>query len=137
MQVTRRQALGLSAGAMAFVALGPGLKAARADEAATQKMLMDFTGGKEPASGKITLTAPEIAENGPYDLVFANILKGPLIQLATPMAQHTAPGGYVILSGLLNEQADEVTAAYVDAGFTPAHHDIIGEWSTLTLLKAA
>lgn len=64
MQVTRRQALGLSAGAMAFVALGPGLKAARADEAATQKMLMEFTGGKEPASGKITLTAPEIAENG-------------------------------------------------------------------------
>lgn len=64
MQVTRRQALGLSAGAMAFVALGPGLKVARADEAATEKMLMEFTGGKAPASGKITLTAPEIAENG-------------------------------------------------------------------------
>lgn len=64
MQVTRRQALGLSAGAMAFVAFGPGMKAARADEAAAKKSLMEFTGGATPASGKITLTAPEIAENG-------------------------------------------------------------------------
>ena len=64
MQVTRRQALGLSAGAMAFVALGTGLKAARADEAATEKSLMEFTDGKTPVTGRITLNAPEIAENG-------------------------------------------------------------------------
>lgn len=68
MQVTRRQALGvslgLSAGALAIVALGPGLNAARADEAATEKSLMEFTGGKKPEMGKITLNAPEIAENG-------------------------------------------------------------------------
>lgn len=68
MQVTRRQALGqalgLSAGAMALVALGPGMKAVRADEAATEKLIMEFTGGQSPATGKITLTAPEIAENG-------------------------------------------------------------------------
>lgn len=64
MQVTRRQALGFSAGALAIVALGAGPKAARADEAATEKSLMDFTGGKTPGTGKITLTAPEIAENG-------------------------------------------------------------------------
>jgi sulfur-oxidizing protein SoxY len=68
MQVTRRQALGLSlglsAGALAIVALGPGLNAARADEAATDKSLMEYTGGKTPEMGKITLNAPEIAENG-------------------------------------------------------------------------
>ncbi|MGE5766956.1 MAG: thiosulfate oxidation carrier protein SoxY, partial [Bacteroidota bacterium] len=64
MQVTRRHALGLSAGALAMVALGAGPKAVRADEAATEKSLMDFTGGKTPATGKITLTAPVIAENG-------------------------------------------------------------------------
>jgi sulfur-oxidizing protein SoxY len=60
MQVTRRQALGLSAGAAAFMAFAP----AFADEAATEKMLMEFTGGKSPGSGKISLKAPEIAENG-------------------------------------------------------------------------
>lgn len=64
MQVTRRQALGLSAAALALATFGPGLKVAQADEAATEKSLMDFTGGKTPASGKITLNAPEIAENG-------------------------------------------------------------------------
>jgi sulfur-oxidizing protein SoxY len=62
MQVTRRQVLGISAGGMALLALGP--KAAHADAAATEKSVMDFTGGKTPASGKITLKAPEIAENG-------------------------------------------------------------------------
>ena len=60
MQVTRRQALGLSAGAAAFLTFGSAL----ADEAATEKMLMEFTGGKKPESGKIDLRAPEIAENG-------------------------------------------------------------------------
>jgi sulfur-oxidizing protein SoxY len=64
MQVTRRHALGLSAGALALAAIGPGLNAARADEAATEKSLMEFTGGKQPATGRITLNAPEIAENG-------------------------------------------------------------------------
>ena len=63
-QVTRREALGLSAGALALVALGSGPKLALADEAATEKSLMAFTGGKTPQTGKITLNAPEIAENG-------------------------------------------------------------------------
>lgn len=64
MQVTRRQALGLSAGALAVAAFGPGLQGARADEAAAEKSLMEITGGKTPATGTITLNAPEIAENG-------------------------------------------------------------------------
>ncbi|RVV98490.1 50S ribosomal protein L11 methyltransferase [Mesobaculum littorinae] len=80
---------------------------------------------------------PDLQAAGPFDLVFANILKGPLIDLAPEMAQHTATGGQVILSGLLNPQADEVQAAYVDAGFTPVHRDEIGDWTTLVLRRAA
>ena len=68
MQVTRRQALRLSAevsaGALALVAFGAAPRGARADAAAADKSLMEFTGGKTPGTGKITLTAPEIAENG-------------------------------------------------------------------------
>lgn len=64
MDVTRRQALGVSAGIIAFMAFHPGMKAAHADDAAAEKSLMDFTGGQTPTAGKITLTAPEIAENG-------------------------------------------------------------------------
>ena len=78
---------------------------------------------------------PRLAEAAPFDLVFPNILKGPLIQLAPPMAAHLAKDGLIILSGLLVVQAEAVTAAYVAADFTPVTRDDIGEWSTLVLRR--
>ncbi|AWB47646.1 50S ribosomal protein L11 methyltransferase [Gemmobacter aquarius] len=78
---------------------------------------------------------PRLAEAGPFDLVFANILKGPLVELAPDMARHVAPGGLAILSGLLVVQAEAVTAAYLAAGFTLQSRDDIGEWSTLVLKR--
>ena len=62
MSISRRQMLGVSAGfALMSVA---GTRIALADVEATDKFIMEFTGGKKPETGKITLTAPEIAENG-------------------------------------------------------------------------
>lgn len=78
---------------------------------------------------------PVLAEAAPFDLVFANILKGPLVELAPDMARFTASGGLVILSGLLVVQAEAVTAAYVAAGFVLQTRDDIGEWSTLVLRR--
>lgn len=72
---------------------------------------------------------------GPYDLVFANILKGPLIELAPSIATHLATGGRAILSGLLSVQADSVTEAYVASGLILNNRSDIGEWSTLVLQK--
>lgn len=71
----------------------------------------------------------------PFDLVFANILKGPLVDLAPEMALAVRPDGHVILSGILNAQADEVRAAYGDVGFTRGSAEVIGEWTTLTLQR--
>jgi ribosomal protein L11 methyltransferase len=51
------------------------------------------------------------------------------------MASHAAKGGYVILSGLLVEQAEDVLAAYDAHGFTCETREDIGEWSCLTLVK--
>lgn len=76
-----------------------------------------------------------LREAAPFELIFANILKGPLIELAPAMAAHAAPGGIAILSGLLAVQADAVTAAYLAAGFGPLARDDIGEWSTLVLKR--
>ncbi|NKX44156.1 50S ribosomal protein L11 methyltransferase [Roseicyclus persicicus] len=78
---------------------------------------------------------PELDRNAPYDLVFANILKGPLVELAPDMAPRVAPGGRVILSGILTPQADDVIAAYTAQGFALEHRREIGEWTTLTLRR--
>jgi ribosomal protein L11 methyltransferase len=76
---------------------------------------------------------PDLAARAPFDLVFANILKAPLIDLAPDMGGNIAAGGHAILSGILNEQADEVVAAYDAAGFDVHTREEIGEWTTLTL----
>ena len=78
---------------------------------------------------------PDLAARAPFDLVFANILKAPLIDLAPDMGGNIAAGGHAILSGILNEQADEVVAAYDAAGFDVHTREEIGEWTTLTLCR--
>ncbi len=79
--------------------------------------------------------APDLAEAAPFDLILANILKGPLIALAPDMGRHLTPGGRVILSGLLVEQADDVLTAYARSGINLVHREDIVDWTTLTLAK--
>ncbi|WIY25957.1 50S ribosomal protein L11 methyltransferase [Parasedimentitalea psychrophila] len=71
----------------------------------------------------------------PYDLIFANILKGPLVALAPEMAAYLRPGGYAILSGILNEQADSVAEVYEQNGINQVRRDEVGDWSTLLLQR--
>ncbi len=78
---------------------------------------------------------PDLLAAAPFDLVFANILKGPLVALAPDMAVHVQPGGFAILSGLLNEQADEVIGQYQTQGFDLVQREEIGDWTTLTLRR--
>jgi len=78
---------------------------------------------------------PAVTESAPYDLIFANILKGPLAALAPDMASHLQEGGYAILSGILNEQADEIIEIYAGFGINLVHREEIVDWTTLTLSK--
>ena len=78
---------------------------------------------------------PDLHAAAPFDLVFANILKGPLIALAPDMAANIAPGGRAILSGILNEQAENVIAVYIQCGFNLVHREEIVDWTTLTLSR--
>jgi len=74
-----------------------------------------------------------VAQNAPYDLVFANILARPLISLGQDIKRALVPGGTVILSGLLRTQERMVKAAYLSRGFrvkTRIHRDA---WATLVL----
>lgn len=78
---------------------------------------------------------PDLHAAAPYDLIFANILKGPLIALAPDLAAHLKQGGYAILSGILNPQADEVVAVYAENGLIVHNREEIGDWTTLCLGK--
>lgn len=78
---------------------------------------------------------PDLKSRAPFDLVFANILKGPLFELGPDMAEHIAPSGYAILSGLLVEQAEEIIARYDEVGFELEYREDLGEWSALTLKR--
>ncbi|WP_333714077.1 50S ribosomal protein L11 methyltransferase [Yoonia sp.] len=81
------------------------------------------------------LAAPALQDEGPYDLIFANILKGPLVSLAPEISAQSVAGGRLILSGILNEQAAEVTAVYQRNGFNLLQEAVIGDWTTLILGK--
>lgn len=74
-----------------------------------------------------------IQSAAPFDLIFANILKGPLVALAPDLAKATDAGGFVILSGILNEQADEVIDVYTRNGFNLIERQMIVDWTTLCM----
>lgn len=59
----------------------------------------------------------------------------PLVALAPAIAALAAPGGRVILSGLLNEQAEAVAGAYASAGLPEASREVIGDWTTLVMAR--
>lgn len=74
-----------------------------------------------------------IRRRAPFDLIVANILAQPLIDLAPQIANALANDGNVVLSGLLNTQADAVVAAYRAQGITPVKRLEIGDWTTLVM----
>jgi ribosomal protein L11 methyltransferase len=76
---------------------------------------------------------PAIAASGPFDLIFANILAGPLVGLAPSIARAVVPGGKVILSGLLTHQERTVRAAYRLQGLIPTSRIVLNNWVTMTL----
>ncbi len=82
------------------------------------------------------MAAPELAARAPFDLIISNILAGPLIELAPSFAMALAPGGVLILAGLLDRQADAVTNAYRARGLIDTARVTRGEWPTLVLRKS-
>jgi ribosomal protein L11 methyltransferase len=93
------------------------------------------------SQGQLALCAAEgtahplIASRAPYDLVTANILAGPLIELAPSIAQIIDDGGALILAGLLNTQAEAVLRAYRLHGFRLQKRVDCGDWPCLWLVK--
>ena len=85
-----------------------------------------FRIGARPGEVAVAIAAgmddPLLRECGPYDLLIANILAGPLVELAPDFADAVPPRGHLVLAGLLTAQERAVRAAYRTAGFTLARY---------------
>jgi ribosomal protein L11 methyltransferase len=73
-----------------------------------------------------------IRNQGPFDLVFANILMKPLVRLSPDLASVVKPGGRIVLSGLLTHQEPAIRRAYAQRGLILEHRYRQENWSTLT-----
>jgi ribosomal protein L11 methyltransferase len=81
------------------------------------------------------LAAPDIRRAAPFDLVFANILLAPLQRLAAPLCRSLAPGGRLVISGILKSQANAALAAY--RRLTLERRIELDGWTTLVLKRRA
>jgi ribosomal protein L11 methyltransferase len=140
--------LGTGTGLLAFAAmrLWPEAKGAASDidpvsiEVAEENAGINHVKlGPEPGQLELAvapgLEHPRLEARAPYDLIIANILAGPLIDLAPSVAGALAPGGCLILAGLLDTQAEHVAAAYRRGGLTMSFTVDRGEWPTLAMRK--
>jgi ribosomal protein L11 methyltransferase len=76
-----------------------------------------------------------ITAHAPYDLIFANILLGPLMRLARPIRLLAAPGARIVLSGLLPAHANAAMAAYRAQGLALERRIPLDGWMTLVLKR--
>jgi len=140
--------IGTGTGLLAFAALDlwPGAKATASDiDAVCVKVVREnaeqngFRFGAR--QGELTMVVadgmahPLLQVRGPYDLLIANILAGPLVELAPDFSEAVSPGGSLLLAGLLEKQEARVRAAYRHAGFRLAARLVKGDWSILWLRR--
>jgi ribosomal protein L11 methyltransferase len=140
--------LGTGTGLLAFAAmrLWPDAKAAASDidpvsievtaeNAAINGVPLGHGAGEVELAVAPGLEHERLQARAPYGLVIANILAGPLIELAPSIAQALADGGSLMLAGLLDAQAEQVEAAYLAQGLAPHFRVERGDWPTLVLRK--
>jgi ribosomal protein L11 methyltransferase len=109
------------------------------DVSAANALLNGVKLGQQP--GRLALCAASgtdhemIQRRAPYDLIVANILAGPLIELAPALAATLHDGGTLILAGLLEKQVNEVATAYRKQGLRLVQRQDNGDWPCLRLVK--
>jgi len=77
--------------------------------------------------------ARAVTRNAPYDLIFANILLGPLTRLAVPIRRLASPRAHIVLSGLLPAHANAVLAIYRAQGLVLERRLLLEGWVSLIL----
>lgn len=140
--------IGTGTGILAFAALAawPGAKCIATDidsqainvareNAAINGVTLGHGDGELLLAVADGMQSPMLSARSPFDLIFANILAAPLIELAPHLAHSLAPGGTAILAGLLQAQVEAVIAAYEALGLTLLDPGS-GEWPVLIWERA-
>lgn len=78
-----------------------------------------------------------VKNNAPYDIIFANILARPLIEMAPQLTTHLKSGGFCILSGFVDDQIDWVVSAHEQQGLTVVKVYNIDNWHAVLMEKKA
>lgn len=102
---------------------------------ARENIRFNGTGAMVRAVEASRATGGAVAQNAPYDIVFANILAAPLKRLAPQIASVTTSGSAVILSGLLHRQAPGVERVFAGWGMRAERRIRLNEWTTLSLRR--
>ncbi|WP_447929055.1 50S ribosomal protein L11 methyltransferase [Vreelandella sp. EE27] len=126
--------VGCGSGILAIAALKLGADRADATDIDPQALQASRENAErnQVAEERLSLYYPEQLEGGDYPIVTANILAGPLIELAGTIAGHVAAGGHIALSGILANQADEVIKAYEAQGLVIDEPAVREGWVRLT-----
>lgn len=140
--------VGTGTGLLAFAAqrLWPAARLAASDidpvsievtagNAAINRVPLGRRGGEIELVVAPGLDHPRLQARTPYDLLIANILAGPLIELAPALGKALGSGGRLILAGLLESQAEDVAAAYRRQGLMMSFRVERGDWPTLVMRK--
>ena len=104
----------------------------RANEVANENTTLNRVGFSTKSYVANGVRRALIRSQGPFDIVFANILMKPLVRLSPDLAAIVKPGGRIILSGLLTHQEPAVRRAYSQRGLVLEHRHRKENWSTLT-----
>ncbi len=123
---------GCGSGILAIAALLHGAREAWCTDIDPQAIEATLSNAeKNNVADRIRIIAPEkVHQAPPPDTLMANILAAPLIELEPVFAQLTTPGAHLILSGILREQAEEVSTAYA-ADFVDIRPQFTEDWALL------
>ena len=130
--------VGCGSGILAIAALKRGASHADATDIDPQALQASRDNAERNgiAEPDLNLYYPEqLSDGGDYPIVTANILAGPLVELAPMIAGHVAPGGRIALSGVLANQANEVYEAYAAQGIAMDEPVIREGWVRLSGLR--
>jgi len=118
----------------AGLAFGTGHHGTTTIDVTTENAHLNGVGARIKAAQADGFHSP-VFEGRTFELIFANILAGPLMGLAPDIAAALAPNGRVILSGIIDDMAARVSETFTAQGLSVSPQPSIDGWTSLLAIK--